>query len=46
MKLQLNAEYLLSKPLTGGGVQKIKKYLAEETKEILVKGVPKDKLSK
>jgi seryl-tRNA synthetase len=44
MKLQLNAEYLLSKPLTGDGVQKVKKYLTEETKEILVKGVPKDKL--
>ena len=45
MKLHLNAEYLLSKPLTGDGVQKVKKYLAEETKELLTKGVPKDKLS-
>jgi len=45
MKLHLNAEYLLSKPLTGDGVQKVKKYIAEETNEILIKGVPKDKLS-
>ncbi|HNZ87642.1 MAG TPA: serine--tRNA ligase [Methanofastidiosum sp.] len=45
MKLLLDAEYLLSKELTGDGVQKIKKYISDETKDILYKGLPKDKLS-
>ncbi len=45
MKLRLTVDYLLSRQLEEEGVHKLKDYISRESKEILTKGVPKDKLS-
>lgn len=45
MKLRLTVDYTLSKKLEDEGVQKLKDYISNESKEILTKGMPKDKIS-